>query len=94
MRDALLQNYDLDESDAGIVARDQARKFEAAQEQARQLAEGHTKYVWWTQLDNRVRPTHQRNHGREFSWLDPPEPTGHPGHDSNCRCYPVPVLGS
>lgn len=53
-----------------------------------------TRYVWRTQRDSRVRPTHRRNEGRIFSWTDPPA-TGHPGEGYNCRCEAIPyVAGS
>ncbi len=49
------------------------------------------RYVWRTQRDERVRPSHRMNDGRIFSWSDPPS-TGHPGEDYNCRCEAVPYF--
>ena len=43
-------------------------------------------YKWYTQLANRVRPSHKEREGRIFSWDDPPE-GGHPGEDFGCRCW-------
>ena len=43
-------------------------------------------YIWRTQGDNRVRPTHEANNGKIFCYNYPP-PTGHPGTEINCRCY-------
>ena len=48
-------------------------------------------YVWRTQGDNRVRPSHQANDGKIFSWAEPP-PTGHPGEDYGCRCWAEPYV--
>ena len=45
-----------------------------------------THYIWRTQGDNKVRPSHRANDGKIFSWDDPP-PTGHPGEDFGCRCF-------
>lgn len=49
------------------------------------------RYVWRTQRDERVRPSHRMNDGRIFSWSDPPD-TGHPGEDYNCRCEAIPYV--
>lgn len=43
-------------------------------------------YIWRTQEDNRVRPSHAANNGKVFSYNKIP-PTGHPGEDYYCRCY-------
>lgn len=51
-------------------------------------------YIWWTRLDERVRKSHRRLHGKKFSWDDPPETDGgrrcHPGEDYGCRCIALP----
>jgi hypothetical protein len=49
-------------------------------------------YTWRTTGDDRVRSAHAANEGRIFSWSDPP-PTGHPGTEHNCRCWPEPYYG-
>ncbi len=51
---------------------------------------GYTHYIWHTQDDEKTRPSHAANDGKVFAWDSPP-PTGHPGHDYNCRCYAEPV---
>jgi Phage Mu protein F like protein len=48
-----------------------------------------THYIWRTQEDSRVRPSHRANDGKVFAWDDPP-PTGHPGEDFGCRCRAEP----
>lgn len=51
-----------------------------------QIARGLNSYKWVTKGDNRVRPTHQANNGRIFSWESPPA-TGHVGTAHGCRCH-------
>lgn len=50
-----------------------------------------THYIWRTQGDSRVRPSHAANDGRIFAWDDPPG-TGHPGEDFGCRCWAEPYI--
>lgn len=80
------------ESRAKLIARDQASKFNAALTQARHEDLGITHYRWSTSGDERVRESHIENDGKIFAYDDPPEETGHPGHDINCRCVAIPVL--
>lgn len=49
------------------------------------------RYVWRTQRDERVRPSHRVNDGRILSRSNPPD-TGHPGEDYNCRCEAIPYV--
>lgn len=49
-------------------------------------------YTWRTAGDDKVRGTHAAQHGRVFSWANPPE-HGHPGQEVNCRCWPEPYYG-
>lgn len=53
-------------------------------------------YIWWTRMDEKVRPSHARLHGKRFSWADPPETDGgrrcHPGEDYGCRCTAIPCF--
>ena len=79
-------------SNSAIIARDQISKITAALNQASFQDVGIDEYIWWTMQDERVRPTHRLNHGRRFSWDDPPPLTGPPGHDINCRCIAVPIV--
>lgn len=48
-------------------------------------------YVWRSQRDARVRPSHRANDGQLFDWSSPPD-TGHPGSDYGCRCEAVPYV--
>ena len=77
---------------AGLIARDQAYKLNAAISESRQRAAGVESYWWSTCLDERVRKTHRANEGVVFSWAAPSVVTGHPGHDPNCRCLAIPIV--
>jgi SPP1 gp7 family putative phage head morphogenesis protein len=46
-------------------------------------------YIWRTQGDDKVRPSHAANEGKIFMWNKRP-PTGHPGEDYGCRCWAEP----
>lgn len=49
-----------------------------------------THYIWRTQDDAKVRPSHAANDDKIFAW-DNPLVTGHPGEDFNCRCWAEPI---
>lgn len=57
------------------------------------------RFMWQTQEDARVRPTHRRLNKKVFLFSDPPTTvdryghthTGLPGTDYNCRCYALPA---
>lgn len=83
---------DVTESRAKLIARDQTSKMNGAFNQARQTSLGIDKYQWQTSGDERVREEHAENDGKVFSWNDPPDGTGHPGHDVNCRCVAIPYF--
>jgi murein DD-endopeptidase MepM/ murein hydrolase activator NlpD len=40
-------------------------------------------YIWFTQMDDRVRSSHMARHGQTFSWNASPIP----GEEENCRCW-------
>lgn len=83
---------DVTESRAKLIARDQTSKMNGAFNEARQTSLGIDKYQWQTSGDERVREDHAENDGKVFSWNDPPDGTGHPGHDVNCRCVAIPYF--
>lgn len=84
--------YGVTERRARIIARDQVSKANGNMTMIRQMALGIEEYVWQTAQDERVRPTHRSKHGKTFRWDEPPEDTGHPGHDYLCRCIAIGVL--
>lgn len=83
---------DVTESRAKLIARDQTSKMNSAFNQVRQTSVGINKYTWSTSHDERVRSRHRENDGKVFSWDQPPERTGHPGHDVQCRCVAIPFF--
>jgi SPP1 gp7 family putative phage head morphogenesis protein len=82
--------FDTSSSRARLIARDQIGKLNGSISRSRQTTAGLTKYIWRTAGDERVRESHEENEGQEFSWDDPPEDTGNPGEDIQCRCYAEP----
>lgn len=49
-------------------------------------------YIWRTQGDDKVRPSHAANEGKIFAWDNPPA-TGNPGDEYGCRCTAEPYYG-
>lgn len=80
------------ENRAMLIARDQSSKLNAALTQARHESLGVLRYEWSTSGDERVRDSHSEKDGQIFEYAHPPEDTGHPGHDINCRCVQIPVF--
>lgn len=89
--DIISDRYDVSDSRAELIARDQIGKFNGQLNRARQKDLGVEKYTWNDSEDARVRPEHHLLNGTEHSWDDPPEP-GHPGEDYQCRCWAAPSL--
>ena len=75
-----------------LIARDQVSKLNGQLTMLRQRDLGVTRYVWRTSLDERVRASHRAHRDKVYFWDNPPEDTGHPGNDYQCRCYAEPVL--
>jgi SPP1 gp7 family putative phage head morphogenesis protein len=84
---------DVSYSRAKLIARDQTSKTNGAINEARQRDLGIDSYRWITSNDERVRETHAAHEGNIYRWDDPPEDTGHPGFDYNCRCLAAPIIG-
>ena len=89
--DAVRQSRLSSARQARLIARDQTSKLIGNLNQARQEQIGVAQYRWRTSQDEAVRPSHRANDGRIFRWDSPP-PTGHPGHDINCRCVALPII--
>lgn len=90
----LQKDYDVSESRAQLIARDQIGKFYADLQEARQRDLGVDAYIWRTMQDERVRDTHEAHEGKRYLWSQPPAGTGHPGEDYQCRCYAEPDLSA
>lgn len=91
LAEQILKRFDVSESRAQLIARDQVSKFNGELTAIRQRQLGVSKYTWRTSMDERVRETHHKE-GNVYAWNDPPEDTGHPGEDIQCRCYAEPYF--
>lgn len=87
--DDLEERFQVSESTAKLVARDQVGKLYGALNQERQEELGITSFTWRTSHDNRVREEHVLLDGRTFDWDSPPA-EGVPGEPINCRCWADP----
>ena len=74
------------------ITRDQTNKLTGEMSRLRQTAAGITQYFWQTSEDDRVRETHEEKNGILFDWGLPPQDTGHPGEDIQCRCVAIPNI--
>lgn len=92
LRQRLEQIEGVTESRAKLIARDQTQKLCSDLNQARQNDIGIRKYIWSGLDDGRERDSHVANNNQVFSWDSPPEDTGHPGEDVQCRCSADPYL--
>jgi SPP1 gp7 family putative phage head morphogenesis protein len=87
----LQERFDVCETRAVLIARDQVSKLHGELNRARQTEVGLEEYVWRTVGDERVRDSHDAREGRTFRW-DAPPVDGHPGEPINCRCTAEPKL--
>lgn len=87
----ILKRFDVSQSRAELIARDQVGKFNGQLTALRQQSIGVTEYIWRTSLDERVRPEHAEREGEKFRWDKPPS-DGHPGEPIQCRCFAEAVL--
>lgn len=91
LAEELGERYEVAESVANRIARDQVGKLYGALNGARQEELGIQGFIWRTMNDNRVRDEHIELAGQKFRWDDPPS-EGIPGEPINCRCYAEPDL--
>jgi SPP1 gp7 family putative phage head morphogenesis protein len=92
LSERLRETMGISRSRARLIAKDQTSKFNSTLNKVRQDQLGIDRYVWSTQLDERVRPLHENREGKVFSWNDPPS-DGHPGFPPGCRCVAAPFVG-
>lgn len=89
----MTDRFDVAESRAARIARDQVGKLNGELTRDRQTGLGIDRYTWRTSLDERVRATHQALEGEVFAWSgEPSPPEGHPGFPIMCRCTAEPYL--
>jgi SPP1 gp7 family putative phage head morphogenesis protein len=86
------KRFEVSESSAQLIARDQISKFQAGLNAARQKELGVDKFTWETSGDFRVRDEHAALSGKTFSWNKGDSQEGFPGDAVNCRCSASPVL--
>lgn len=87
----IMERYEVSDSRAKLIARDQTLKLNGQLNRSKQQAAGVTQYRWITSRDEKVRPSHQRLNDTIQSW-DVPPPPGHPGDDYQCRCTAQPII--
>lgn len=98
----IADRYDVSESRAALIARDQVGKWNGELTRRRHEDLGLTRYRWRTSMDERVRgrpdglypkayPSHWDREGKIYSYDEPPD-GGNPGEDYQCRCFPEPVF--
>lgn len=108
IKDEIESRFEVSESKASLIARDQVGKLNGQLTKDRQTELGVSQYIWRTLRDERVRgdpsgkyPDAVSNHylmdERYCSWEDPPllgtfGEMCHPQEDVNCRCIAEPVL--
>lgn len=94
----LADQFDIVDSHAALIARDQVLKTNGLLTAHRQQAAGVVEYTWSSSRDERVRPDHAALDGTTQHWGNPPivdKRTGRradPGGDFQCRCVAIPVL--
>lgn len=89
--------FDVSESRARFIARDQLGKLWGQLNAVRQRGIGVTHFIWDTQEDDRVRIWHRSLHSKRYSYDDPPVVNDKgermlPGEDYGCRCDAIPDL--
>lgn len=94
IRKQVEERFQVSESRAELIARDQVGKINAGLNQVRQENIGVTSYTWQSSNDERVRPRHAELDGTKHRWDDPPITNdqgdrNHPGEDYQCRCNSV-----
>ena len=87
----IADRFDVGDSRARLIARDQIGKLYGQVNAARQKELGISKFIWRTVNDGRVRDEHAEREGEEYSYDDPPDGEL-PGEPIQCRCSAEPVF--
>jgi len=90
---AVEERYNVAESRAELIARDQVGKFNGDLNRTRQTDLGIKRFIWRTVGDERVRDEHAVRNGQSYEWSDPPDGET-PGEPIQCRCYAEPDISS
>lgn len=89
--DEIEERFNVGESRARLIARDQIGKLYGQTNAIRQQELGIERFVWRTAGDERVREEHADLDGEQFDYDDLPD-EGLPGEPIQCRCYAEPVF--
>lgn len=94
IREQIEERFQVSESRAELIARDQVGKINADLNQERQEQIGVTSYTWESSNDERVRERHRELDGTRHTWDNPPVTNdqgdrNHPGGDFQCRCNSI-----
>ena len=81
---------------ADFLARQETKLIKSKMIKDRAVNTGHTRYIWQTAGDQRVRDTHRALNGKIFDFNNPPiidelGNRGNPGEDYNCYSYDTEV---
>lgn len=87
------ERFNVGESRARLIARDQIGKLYGATNAYRQQELGITSFIWRTSGDERVRDEHAALEGEEFQYPEGAPEEGIPGEPIQCRCSAEPVFG-
>jgi SPP1 gp7 family putative phage head morphogenesis protein len=85
------RRFEVSQSRARLIVRDQLGTLNSQITQARQTELGVESYIWRDSGDERVRPTHEDFNGQTFTWADG-SPEGHPGEP--IQCFPGDIIVS
>ena len=100
LEDMIIKEKNVSKKKAKFLAQQETRLLVAEYNKNRFKEAGVNQYRWNAVMDSRTRPSHAKNHGKIFSWDNPPiidDSTGrrgNPQEDYNCRCEAIPVIDS
>ena len=93
----VIQNeFGMTKRHADFLARQETKLIKSKMIKDRAVNTGHTRYIWQTAGDQRVRDTHRALNGKIFDFNNPPiidelGNRGNPGEDYNCYSYDTEV---
>jgi SPP1 gp7 family putative phage head morphogenesis protein len=88
----IMRRFDVAESKARFLARDQISTLNAQVARMRHKEVGIVTFRWKTRADGKVRPHHAVKHGRVFPYEGKSRPSFFPGDEPGCRCEEVPIF--
>lgn len=91
IRSEIVAQTGMTQNRAQFLATDQMGTIFGQLTAERHKSMGLEKFIWRTSNDERVRESHEKLDGKEFSYSELP-PEGLPGEDYACRCVAEPVF--